>query len=102
MPRESEVDVKVLGNVKLSLCLTKHHSVKTYGGVEEQLLALTSALDAAEWSASRPGRFTPGKEPPSTHRTGGWVDPKAILDMAVKRIHSSRRESTLEHRSSSP
>jgi hypothetical protein len=25
---------------------------------------LTSELDGGEWSASRPGRFTPGKEPP--------------------------------------
>jgi len=25
--------------------------------------SLTSALDGGEWSASRPGRFTPEKEP---------------------------------------
>jgi hypothetical protein len=25
---------------------------------------LTSALDGGEWSASLPGRFIPGKEPP--------------------------------------
>jgi hypothetical protein len=25
--------------------------------------SLISALDGREWSASRPGRFTPGKEP---------------------------------------
>jgi hypothetical protein len=34
--------------------------MKTYWGVEVQLHAfLTSALDGGEWSASRPGRFTP-------------------------------------------
>jgi hypothetical protein len=25
--------------------------------------SLTSALDGGEWSASRPGRFTPGEKP---------------------------------------
>jgi hypothetical protein len=51
--------------VKLSLGLTKHHSIKTYGEVEVQLYAFfTSALDGGEWLASRPGRFTPGKELP--------------------------------------
>jgi hypothetical protein len=44
--------------------------MKTYGGVDEQTrVCLTSALGRSEWSASRPGRFTPGKEPPySLHR----------------------------------
>jgi hypothetical protein len=36
---------------------------------------LTSALVGDEWSASRPGRFTPG-----THFIGGWVDSRAGLD----------------------
>jgi hypothetical protein len=35
--------------------------MKAYGGVD---LFLTPALVGGEWSASRPGRFTPGKEPP--------------------------------------
>jgi hypothetical protein len=35
--------------VKLSLCLTKHHVMKTYWGVEVQRHAvLTSALDGGE------------------------------------------------------
>jgi hypothetical protein len=40
---------------------------------------LTSALVAGEWSASRPCRFTPGKEPqyPFYRRLGG---PRAGLD----------------------
>jgi hypothetical protein len=38
--------------------------MKVYGGVGVQIyIFLTSAL-VGEWSASRPGRFTPGKEPP--------------------------------------
>jgi hypothetical protein len=29
--------------------------------------------------------LTPGKQPPDTHFTGGWVDPRAGLDAVVKR-----------------
>jgi hypothetical protein len=39
--------------------------MKTYGGVDVYIhILLTSALDGGEWSASRPGRSTPGKEAP--------------------------------------
>jgi hypothetical protein len=41
---------------------------------------LTSALVGGEWSVSRPCRFTPGKEPPGTHWTGGWEGLRAGLD----------------------
>jgi hypothetical protein len=42
---------------------------------------MTSALDEGEWSASRTGgALLPGKGPPGTHWTGGWVGPKAGLD----------------------
>jgi hypothetical protein len=54
---------KVKKKVKLSLCLTKHHAMKTYWGVEVQLHTFfTSALGGGERSASRPGHFTAGKE----------------------------------------
>jgi hypothetical protein len=45
----------------------------------------TSALDRGEWSASRPGRsLPPGKGPPGTHCTGGWMGgPRAGLDTEV-------------------
>jgi hypothetical protein len=33
---------------------------------------LTSALDGGEWSASRPGRYTPGDMAPGTHWIWGW------------------------------
>jgi hypothetical protein len=55
---------------------------------------LISALDGGEWSASRPGRFTPRERAPDTHCIGGWVGPRAVLDTVVKRkITSPRRES---------
>jgi hypothetical protein len=56
--------------------------------------SLTSALDGGEWSASRPGRFTPWERAPGTHWIGVWVVPRAILDAVAKRkIPSHRRES---------
>jgi hypothetical protein len=58
-------NVKVKAKVKLSLCLNKHHAMKTYWGVEVKLHAfLTLAPHGDEWSASFPGSFTPqGKIP---------------------------------------
>jgi hypothetical protein len=41
---------------------------------------LTSALAGGVWSASHPGRFTPGEGAPGTHWIGGWVDPRTGLD----------------------
>jgi hypothetical protein len=56
--------------------------------------SLTLALDGGEWSASRPGRFTPRERAPGTHWIGGWVGPRAVVDAMVKRkIPSPRRES---------
>jgi hypothetical protein len=46
---------------------------------------MTSGLDGGEWSASRPGRFTPGETAPGTHCIGGWVGPSAGLDVIEKR-----------------
>jgi hypothetical protein len=55
--------------------------MKMYVGVEVQLhVFLTSVLVVGEWSASRPGRFTPG-----THWIGSWVGPRAGLDYVDKR-----------------
>jgi hypothetical protein len=55
--------------------------------------SLTSALDGGEWSASRPGRFTPRESAPGTHVIGGWVDPRTVLDAVVRKIPSPRWES---------
>jgi hypothetical protein len=72
--------------LKLSLCLTKHHAMKMYWGVEVWLHAfLISALDGGEWSASRLGRFTPRERAPGTHWIGGWVGPRAVLEAVVKK-----------------
>jgi hypothetical protein len=60
--------------------------VKAYGGVDVEIhIFLTSALFGAGWSASRPGRFTPGERAPGTHWIRGWVDPRAGLDDLEKR-----------------
>jgi hypothetical protein len=56
--------------------------------------SLTSALDGGEWSATRPGRFTPRERASGTHWTGGWVGLRAVLDSVVKgKIPSFRRQS---------
>jgi len=39
---------------------------------------MIAALEGGEWSAARPGRFTPG-ERPGTHFTAGCVGPRAGL-----------------------
>jgi hypothetical protein len=47
---------------------------------------LTSALVGGEWSASRPARFTPRERGPGTHWIGGWVDPRACLDVEERQF----------------
>jgi hypothetical protein len=47
--------------------------------------SLTSALDGGEWSASRPGRFTPRQRSPGSHWIGGWVGSRAVLEEEVKK-----------------
>jgi hypothetical protein len=55
---------------------------------------LASALHGGEWSASRPGRFTPREKARGTPWIGGWVGPRDVLDVVVKRkIPSPRWES---------
>jgi hypothetical protein len=55
--------------------------MKVYGGVDVYIhIFLTSALIASEWSASHPGRFTPG-----THWIGGRVSPREGLNDVGKR-----------------
>jgi hypothetical protein len=54
--------------------------MKAYGRVNVQIhIFLTSALGGGEWSASRPGRFTPGERALRTHWIG-WLGSRAGLD----------------------
>jgi hypothetical protein len=55
---------------------------------------LTSALDEGEWSASRPGRFTPRESAPCTHWIEGWVGPRVGLDAMEKRKFCHARNGT--------
>jgi hypothetical protein len=52
--------------------------MKAYRGVDVYIhIFLTSALAGVEWSASLPGRFTPGGRAPGIHWIAGWVDLRA-------------------------
>jgi hypothetical protein len=58
-------------------------------------------LDRGEWSASRPGRFSPRARAPDAHWVRGWVGPRVGLDAVAKtEIPSPCRDSN--SRSSSP
>jgi hypothetical protein len=77
----------VLKKVKLSVCLINwalcHEDIWGSGDIAPPFL--TSALDGDEWSASRPGCYTPGEVAPNTHWIGGWVGPRAGLNAVEKR-----------------
>jgi hypothetical protein len=76
--------------------LNEYHFMKAYwgSGRYSSTHSLASALDGVEWSASRPGRFTPRERAPSTHWIESWVGLRAGLDAVVKRkILNPRRES---------
>lgn len=51
-------------NLKVSLCLSKHHAVKTYAGVKVTLHSfIIAALDVEKWSAAHSYALPPGREP---------------------------------------
>jgi hypothetical protein len=84
------------GKVKLSLCFSRapRHEGVLGEWRYSSTRPLTSALNGGEWSASRPGRFTPRERAPDTHWIGGWMGLRVVLDAVVKRkIPSPRRES---------
>jgi hypothetical protein len=70
----------------VSLCLTKHHAMRTYwgsGGIATHILDLGTRW---RWVVSFTIRqLYPQKKVPGTHWIGGWVGPRAVLDMVVKR-----------------
>jgi hypothetical protein len=60
--------------------------MKAYGRVDVLIhIFLTSAVVGGEWSASRPGRFTPGERAPATHWKRGRVGPRTGLDDVERR-----------------
>jgi hypothetical protein len=60
----------------------RHGSVLGSGGIAPRVLNLGTWW---EWSASRPGHFTPSERAPGTHWIGGWVGSGNGLDTVVKR-----------------
>jgi hypothetical protein len=50
------------------------------GGEDVKLLLTTSALDGVSGQRHDSAALYRGEGPPSTHRTGGWVGPRAGLD----------------------
>jgi hypothetical protein len=60
--------------------------MKAYGGADILIhIFLTSEPVGGEWSASRPGRFTPGERAPVTHWIGCWVGLRTRLENVEKR-----------------
>jgi hypothetical protein len=56
-----------------------------HGGVDVYIhVFLASAVVGGEWSASRPGRFTPGERAPDTLWIVGWMGPSTGLDHVEK------------------
>jgi hypothetical protein len=81
--------------VKLSLCLTMHHAMKTYwgsGGIAPSILDLGTRWRWVVSFTTRP--LYPQEKSLCFPLDRGWVGPRAVLDAVVKRkIPSPRRES---------
>jgi hypothetical protein len=95
--REAGKDYLLRGfiNCKLSLCLTKHHAMKTYwrnGGLAPRILDLGTRR---RWVVTfTPRQHYPREADPGTNCIEGWVDNRAVLDTAGKtKIPSPHRES---------
>jgi hypothetical protein len=82
--------------VELSLCLIKHHAIRTYGGKEVQFhTLLISVLDGSESSAPEPGHLTPRDTDSGMHLIGAYVDPRDSLDTGEAENLSPARNQTL-------
>ena len=67
---------------KVKLFLPKIGRCISLGEAEVRLHAfLSSALHGGEWSASRPGRFTPGKKTPVHIQEVAGVAPETVWAM---------------------
>jgi hypothetical protein len=71
-------------NTREKVKLSNHHTTKGWG-VLPQFLA--KALDGDEWSASCPGRFTPGEKPPvPILYVAGWNQEPAVQPISHRYI----------------
>ena len=73
---------------------SKVHPTTGHEGPEREAnstLSLTSALDGVKWTMPRPRRFIPRGKRPGTHRTGGWVGPRAGLVIRGKSVLNTIR-----------
>jgi hypothetical protein len=83
VPQENSVTTETTDNLHIIIIKVVP---KAYGGVDIWIhIFLTSALAGDEWSASHPGRFTPGEIAPNTDWMEGYVDPRAGLGGVEKR-----------------
>jgi hypothetical protein len=85
----------VSAKVKASLCFNwapRHEGVLGSGGIAPRIFNFGTRWRCVV--SFTPGRFTPRESDPGTHRIGGWVGPRAVLNAVVKRkIPSPHRES---------
>jgi hypothetical protein len=80
----SSFQLKGKDKVKLSLCLTKHHAMKTYGesgSLAPRILWPRHKMEVGG-QLHDPPALHPGKEP---HWIGGWVGPRAYLGTVSKK-----------------
>jgi hypothetical protein len=94
--------------VKLSLCLTKHHAMEAYWGMEVELHAFFDLDIKLEVGSQLQALAALPPPPPRerasvTHWIGGLVGPRAVLDVVVKRkIPSPAGNRTTDHPARSP
>jgi hypothetical protein len=84
---------------KLSLCLINHHALKTHDSRRRLIAPLffTLALDGA----SRPGRFTFGKEPPVSNEQQAEWSHRWSGHISIENNPNSCRESSIGRPASS-
>jgi hypothetical protein len=84
--------------------LIKRCPATRHGGTwgERRYSSYSYLTSATRWgwvvSVTPRPRFTPGERSPGTHWIGGWVDPRAALDVGAKRkVLCPCRGSNLDH-----
>jgi hypothetical protein len=78
------MSIKVSTNYKYSYPSVRLEDTWRNRGLQLHPLS-NSALDGGAWSASRAGRFSPGYRATRVHYIGGWVGPRAGLDILGNR-----------------